>query len=355
MMPHPHPHPASRVFAYPYPHAAPLRGSYAPPPLHARVPRGRRDGPVEMTASPFAAPQPAAAAASASASSNPNPPFRAPPPPQHHPLHPPQPQPHFVPIVPLVRSVASRRAGGPPEMAAPPPPPPSSSPVLASGAALAAPPGRPGTLRAATSDAAAASSTAGGGAGAGPVAPSATATSSTATSTSTATAAGAKLISSIQEDRALYQSILLFMAMSKDRPRGSGPSPRPPPSIPEGFYWKDYPALEDLLHASMAEYYALSVNRRQSKDQQLFNNRLVRQVRECASACGWAFHPVFSDDRRLRDRVRCFFKTHIANAKKRLNTMLKRPERSLAVLEGLVRDAAAASEDGAGEDAAEME
>ena len=39
----------------------------------------------------------------------------------------------------------------------------------------------------------------------------------------------------------------------------------------------------------------------------------------------------------------------------RLNTMLKRPERSLAVLEGLVRDAAAASEDGGGEDAAEME
>lgn len=74
----------------------------------------------------------------------------------------------------------------------------------------------------------------------------------------------------------------------------------------------------------MAEYYELSITKCQSAQQQSFNNELVELVRKESNNQGWLYAPCFTD-KNLRDRIRCYYKTHIQNAKKRLRTMVKNP------------------------------
>jgi hypothetical protein len=124
------------------------------------------------------------------------------------------------------------------------------------------------------------------------------------------------------EDYRAKKHLLLDMALSRDNPRNLASNPRPG-VIKDGFFWGSYPALEKVLRQSMDEYYELSTAKRQSKEQQMFNNRLVTQIRDVASSNGWVFDPLNFDEKKVRDRIRCFFKTHIQNAKKRLKTVVK--------------------------------
>ena len=146
--------------------------------------------------------------------------------------------------------------------------------------------------------------------------------------------------------------------------------------IRDGFFWKDVPELEKVLQTHMMEFYFMSENRPQSKKQQQFNNRLVSLVYQEAVACGFVFDPVsFSlegnnsldlntsldfgsaansppegaenssvplnfNHKKLRDRIRCYYKTHVQNSKKRLGTLLKNPmkERNRDILLRLVKE-----------------
>jgi hypothetical protein len=85
-----------------------------------------------------------------------------------------------------------------------------------------------------------------------------------------------------------------------------------------------YSLSPTVLKKHMARYYDLSTTKCQSAQQQAFNNDLVVLVRGVAKDRGWRFHPTFTD-KSLRDRIRCYYKTHIQNAKKRLRTMVRNP------------------------------
>jgi hypothetical protein len=169
----------------------------------------------------------------------------------------------------------------------------------------------------------------------------------------------AALAERIVTDPGLAKQLLLSMALVRENPR-SAPETLPGPGhvLLDGFVWARYPPLENgtsyswnvasvtqmmvkiyanlnhqifllsfcntVLKKHMAEYYQLSTEKCQSAQQQAFNNDMVVVVREVAEARQWDFADCF-DDRALRDRIRCYYKTHIQNAKKRLRTMVRNP------------------------------
>ena len=86
----------------------------------------------------------------------------------------------------------------------------------------------------------------------------------------------------LQDEKAKKQ-LLLYMALGRDNPRVAGSNPKPG-VIKDGFFWGTYPKLETILRDNMEEYYELSTQKRQSKEQQVFNNRLV-QVSLASDLC----------------------------------------------------------------------
>ena len=144
----------------------------------------------------------------------------------------------------------------------------------------------------------------------------------------------------IANDKELHRQVILHMALQRNIgdeavPRDSVCTNAPliaigatnqeaKKVIEDGFYWKDFPVCEAVLYKHMAEYYGVSCVQRQSRMQQYFNKKLVNAVREAALSEGLTFDPSFTE-KKLRDRIRCFYKTHLQNAKKRLVTLQKRP------------------------------
>ncbi|KAL3774663.1 hypothetical protein ACHAW5_003672 [Stephanodiscus triporus] len=137
-------------------------------------------------------------------------------------------------------------------------------------------------------------------------------------------ASKAKLIDSEAVAQALQASTLARQAL--ERPRVGKQlllsmalvrtNPRTPPScypahgtiLTDRFHWAAFPPLDAILRTNMRRYYELSTNKCQSKDQQEFNNVLVMNVKREAHKYGWEFDREAFDDKKIRDRIRCFYK-----------------------------------------------
>ena len=137
----------------------------------------------------------------------------------------------------------------------------------------------------------------------------------------------------IEHDRSLQRQVILHMALQRNIGDEAAPTPdpmdvqslNPKTVIEDGFYWREFPVCEQVLYKHMTDYYGVSKAQRLSKLQQSFNKKLVREVQEAAREAGLTFGPNFTE-KKLRDRIRCFYKTHLQNAKKRLATLQKHPE-----------------------------
>ncbi|KAL3921251.1 MAG: hypothetical protein SGILL_002846 [Bacillariaceae sp.] len=116
-------------------------------------------------------------------------------------------------------------------------------------------------------------------------------------------------------DPMLAKRLLLSMALVRENPRSS------PDVLPGAGH-----VIEEVLKKHMAEYYELSTTKCQSAQQQSFNNDMVLVIKEVAATNKWKFADCFVD-KALRDRIRCYYKTHIQNAKKRLRTMVRNPSK----------------------------
>lgn len=148
-------------------------------------------------------------------------------------------------------------------------------------------------------------------------------------------ARAAILAARTSQDEKLCKQLLLQMVLRRSNPRAPPPSvPGPGHVLPDRFVWAHYPPLEQVLKENMRTYYEYSIFQCQSLEQQEFNNEMVNKVQRVADEWGWSFDPerYKPDGKMLRDRIRCYYKTHVQNAKKRLTTMLRNPtKRSNAI------------------------
>ena len=106
----------------------------------------------------------------------------------------------------------------------------------------------------------------------------------------------------------IKKKLYLSLALVRVNPRKPFPCPKPGAILGSKFHWAAFPPLDTVLRDSMKEYYELSTNKCQSRDQQAFNNKLVKTIREEATKYGWRFDDNLFDDKKIRDRIRCFYK-----------------------------------------------
>ncbi len=84
----------------------------------------------------------------------------------------------------------------------------------------------------------------------------------------------------------------------------------------KSFSWKSYPELEAFLIENRDEYFQHSALN-YTMEQKLYNNRLTGRMIVIAKSCGYVFDPDFFTFSKIRDRIRCYFKTYVQSLKKR--------------------------------------
>ncbi|KAL3938587.1 MAG: hypothetical protein SGBAC_006528 [Bacillariaceae sp.] len=86
-----------------------------------------------------------------------------------------------------------------------------------------------------------------------------------------------------------------------------------------------------VLQEHMEEYYNLSTKHTQLPRQLDFNGRLEELVQEAVKRHGWTFHHSCFSDRYLRTRIRCYYKSHIQNSKKRIMNLIANPTKAVNI------------------------
>jgi len=61
----------------------------------------------------------------------------------------------------------------------------------------------------------------------------------------------------------------------------------------------------------MREYYEMSMDKACTKEQLVFNNRLLSLVKETAAKKGWIWGEGYNTDKKIRNRVRCYYKVSL--------------------------------------------
>mmetsp|Transcript_80151 Transcript_80151/g.120470 ORF Transcript_80151/g.120470 Transcript_80151/m.120470 type:complete len:243 (+) Transcript_80151:253-981(+) len=85
-------------------------------------------------------------------------------------------------------------------------------------------------------------------------------------------------------------------------------------TLKKKFSWKQYPELEGYLLDNQEEYFEYS-SRNYTAEQRKYNNDLTRGLLDLAASEGYAFEDfTFS---MVRDRIRCYYKSHSQSAKKK--------------------------------------
>jgi hypothetical protein len=126
----------------------------------------------------------------------------------------------------------------------------------------------------------------------------------------------------------LHFKVAILMAMHSRRPASNtlhAAAPPPPPAdamIQVGFLWENFPLCERVLEDCAAEYFSACYQKLSQLAMRQLNDAIVDRVQTVITQEHYAVHPDFGE-RKLRERIRCYYKTLIANAKKRLATLEK--------------------------------
>ena len=116
------------------------------------------------------------------------------------------------------------------------------------------------------------------------------------------------------QDPKIWKQLLFSMTITRDwKQRVRGVS-EPPPGIvlEKAFLWSVYPSLETVLIDNMREYYEMSMDKACTKEQLVFNNRLLSLVKETAAKKGWIWGEGYNTDKKIRNRVRCYYKVSLS-------------------------------------------